>query len=62
MRRYGTSEKGAYLRPFCCAFADELMQFFVKTCMSAQTDFERGCPSFPAGRRFSIFDPRRHCA
>src|SRR5258707_74610 len=34
--------EGRILRPFCCAFAEQLTQFFLKTCASAQTDFQRG--------------------
>jgi hypothetical protein len=29
-------------RLFCWAFADELIQFFLKTCASLQTDCQRG--------------------
>jgi hypothetical protein len=49
-------------RALISAFADELTQFFLKTCISAQTDFQRGCPRLSDGQALSIFDPRRHSA
>ena len=32
--------KGAFGRPFCCVFAEQLTQFFLKTFVCVQTNFE----------------------
>jgi hypothetical protein len=43
IRIYRESDRQAtFPALFCRAFADELTQFFLKTCASLQTDCQRG--------------------